>query len=49
MSRAASRTVPGGLQDLGKLRTARVALILLVGLIHLLVTPAYYALAAYLG
>ena len=49
MSRAASRTVPGGLQGLGKLRTAGVALILLVGLIHLLVTPEYYGFAAYLG
>jgi hypothetical protein len=49
MSRTASRTVPGGLQDLGKLRTAGVALIFLVGLIHLLVTPEYYGFAAYLG
>ena len=49
MSRAASRTVPGGLQGLGKLRTAGVALIFLVGLIHLLVTPEYFGFAAYLG
>jgi hypothetical protein len=49
MSRTASRTVPGGLQDLGKIRTAGVALIFLVGLIHLLVTPEYYGFAAYLG
>jgi len=36
-------------QYLGKLRTAGVALISLVGLIHLLVTPEYYGFAAYLG
>ena len=40
MSRSASRTVTGGLQDLGKLRIAGVVLISLVGLIHLLVTPS---------
>jgi hypothetical protein len=34
---------------LGKLRTVGVALISLVGLIHLLVTPEYYGFAAYLG
>jgi hypothetical protein len=49
MSRTASRTVPGRLQDLGKLRIAGVVLISLVGLIHLLVTPEYYGFAAYLG
>jgi hypothetical protein len=49
MSRSASRTVTGGLQDLGKLRIAGVVLISLVGLIHLLVTPEYYGFAAYLG
>jgi hypothetical protein len=49
MSRTASRTVTGGLQDLGKLRIAGVVLISLVGLIHLLVTPEYFEFAAYLG
>jgi hypothetical protein len=49
VSRTASRTVTGGLQDLGKLRIVGVALISLVGLIHLLVTPEYYGVAAYLG
>ena len=49
VSRTASRTVTGGLQDLGKLRIVGVALIPLVGLIHLLVTPEYYGFAAYLG
>ena len=49
MSRTASRTSPGGLQDLGKLRIAGVALISLTGLIHLLVTPEYFGFAAYLG
>ena len=49
MSRTASRTVTGGLQDLGKLRIAGVVLISLVGLIHLLVTPEYFGFAAYLG
>jgi hypothetical protein len=49
VSRTASRTVTGGLQDLGKLRIVGVALISLVGLIHLLVTPDYYGFAAYLG
>jgi hypothetical protein len=34
---------------LGKLRIVGVALISLVGLIHLLVTPEYYGFAAYLG
>jgi hypothetical protein len=49
VSRTASRTVTGGLQDLGKLRIVGVALIPLVGLIHLLVTPEYYGFVAYLG
>src|SRR5829696_9562978 len=49
MSRSASRSVTGGLQDLGKLRIAGVVLSSLVGLIHLLVTPEYYGFAAYLG
>ena len=49
MSRTASRTITGGLQGLGTLRIAGVALISLVGLIHLLVTPEYYGVAAYLG
>ena len=49
MSRIAGRILPGGLQDLGKLRTAGVALIFLVGLIHLLVTPEYFEYAAYVG
>src|ERR671910_3577867 len=49
VSRTASRTVTGGLQDLGKLRIVGVALISLVGLIHLLVTLEYYGFAAYLG
>ena len=49
MSKTASRTAPGGLRDLGKLCTVGVALISLVGLIHLLVTPEYYGFAAYLG
>jgi uncharacterized membrane protein YfcA len=44
-----SKILPGGLQDLGKLRMAGVALISLTGLIHLLVTPEYYGFAAYLG
>ena len=34
---------------MGKLRIAGVALISLVGLVHLLVTPEYYGFAAYLG
>ena len=34
---------------MGKLRIVGVALISLVGLIHLLVTPEYYGFAAYLG
>ena len=49
MSRTTSRTAPGGLQGLGKLRIAGAALISSVGLIHLLVTPEYYAFAPYLG
>ena len=49
MSRTASRTAPGGLQGLGKLRIAGAVLISLVGLIHLFVTPEYYGFAAYLG
>jgi hypothetical protein len=49
MSRTASRSALEGLQDLGKLRMAGVALISLVGLIHLLVTPEYFGFAAYLG
>jgi hypothetical protein len=49
MGRTARRTAPGGLQDLGKFRTAGAALISLVGLIHLLVTPEYYGFAPYLG
>ena len=49
VSRTASRTATGGLQDLGKLRIAGVASISLVGLIHLFVTPEYYGFAAYLG
>lgn len=49
MSRTASRTSLGGLQDLGKLRIAGVALIFLTGLIHLLVIPEYFGFAAYLG
>src|SRR5919205_3800305 len=49
MSKTASRTSPAGSHDLGKLRTAGVALISLVGLIHLLVAPEYYGFAAYLG
>src|SRR5215208_3994804 len=49
MSRTASRTASGGLQDLGKLRIAGVALISLTALIHLLVTPEYFGFAAYLG
>ncbi len=44
-----SRISPGGLQDLGRLRTVGVALISLTGLIHLVVTPEYYGFAAYLG
>jgi hypothetical protein len=49
MSRTTSRTAPGGLQGLGKLRIAGAALISSVGLIHLLVTPEYYGFAPYLG
>lgn len=49
MSRTASRTASGALQELGKLRIAGVVLISLVGLIHSLVTPEYYGFAAYLG
>jgi hypothetical protein len=49
MSRSASRPALEGLQNLGKLRIAGVALISLVGLIHLLVTPEYFGFAAYLG
>jgi hypothetical protein len=49
MSRTRSRTVSGGLQGPGKLRTVGIALISLTGLIHLLVTPEYYGFAAYLG
>jgi hypothetical protein len=49
VSRTTSKTITGGLQDLGKLRIAGVASISLVGLIHLLVTPEYYGFAAYLG
>ena len=49
MSRIASRATQVGLQVWGKLRIAGVALISLVGLIHLLVTPEYYGFAAYLG
>ena len=49
MSRGVSGAALGGLQDLGKLRVAGVALISLVGLIHLLVTPEYFGFAAYLG
>ena len=49
MSRSASRTAPAVLQGLGKLRTAGMVLISLVGLIHLLVTPEYFGFAAYLG
>ena len=49
MSRIASRAASGGLQARGKLRIAGVALISLVGLIHLLVAPEYYGFAAYLG
>ncbi|MDQ3834304.1 MAG: hypothetical protein M3315_11890 [Actinomycetota bacterium] len=49
MSRIASRAASAGLQARGKLRIAGVALISLVGLIHLLVTPEYYGFAAYLG
>ena len=49
MSRIASRTPPGGLRDLGRLRIAGAVLIFLTGLIHLLVTPEYYGFAAYLG
>jgi hypothetical protein len=49
VSRTASKTVTGGLHNLGKLRIAGVASISLVGLIHLLVTPEYYGFAAYLG
>ncbi len=41
VSTTASRTVTGGLQDLGKLRIAGVVSISLVGVIHLLVTPEY--------
>ncbi len=48
MSRTASRTAPGGLQGLGKLRIAGAVLISLVGLIHLFVTPEYYGFATYL-
>jgi hypothetical protein len=44
-----SRTSPGGLQDLGRLRIAGVVLIFLRSLIHLLVTPEYHEFAAYLG
>src|SRR3954468_3278509 len=44
-----SKILPGGLQDLGKLRMAGVVLISLTGLIHLLVTPEYYGFASYLG
>ena len=49
MSRTASRTAPGGLQGLGKLRIAGIVLISLSGLIHLLMTPEYFGFAAYLG
>ena len=49
MNRTVSRTSPGGLQALGRFRIAGAALIILVGLIHLLVTPEYYGFAAYLG
>src|SRR3954469_4969244 len=49
MSRTRSRTAPGGLRGLGKLRILGAALISLTGLIHLLVTPEYYVFAAYLG
>jgi hypothetical protein len=49
VSSKVSRTVTGGLHNLGKLRIAGVASISLVGLIHLLVTPEYYGFAAYLG
>ena len=49
MSRTVSRTLPGGLQALGRFRIAGAALILLVGLIHLLVTQEYYGFATYLG
>jgi hypothetical protein len=49
MSTIASKAAPGGLQAWGKVRIAGVALISLVGLIHLLVTPEYYGFAAYLG
>ena len=49
MSRSVSRTSPGGLQALGRFRIAGAVLILLVGLIHLLVTPEYYGFAIYLG
>ena len=49
MSRIASRAASAGLQARSKLRIAGVALISLVGLIHLLVTPEYYGFAAYLG
>ncbi len=42
-----SKTSPGGLQNLGKLRIVGVVLISLVGLIHLLVTPEYFEYAAY--
>jgi hypothetical protein len=44
-----SRTSPRGLQNLGRLRTAGVALISLTGLTHLVVTSEYYGFAAYLG
>jgi hypothetical protein len=49
MSRIASRTSPGGLGELGKLRIVGAVFIFLVGLIHLLVTPEYYGFAAYTG
>lgn len=49
MSRTASRTVSGGLPDLGGLRIEGVALILLTGLIYVLVTPEYFEFAPYLG
>ncbi|MCA1730767.1 MAG: hypothetical protein LC751_15605 [Actinobacteria bacterium] len=44
-----SRTSPGVLQSLGKLRIVGVVLISLVGLIHLLVTSEYFEYAAYVG
>ena len=49
MSRTASRAVQAELQAWGKLRIVGVALISLVGLIHLIEAPEYFEAATYLG